>query len=76
MIIRIYTTPASPDCTRTKQFLKDNNIDFDEVDVSSDQIAMQEMTRKSEQMKVPVLDIDGQIIIGFDKEAISNALGL
>lgn len=76
MSVTIYTTPSCPYCARAKQFLRDNNIDFVEVDVNSNQIAMQEMTRKSEQMGVPVLDINGEIIVGFDKEAISETLGL
>ena len=53
-----------------------NNIAFDDIDVSSNQTAAQEMIEKSGQMGVPVLDIEGQIITGFDKEAINKALGL
>jgi glutaredoxin len=61
---------------RTKQFLKENNIDFVDYDVSSDQEALEEMVRISGQMGVPVLDIEGEIIVGFDKERIKEALGL
>ena len=61
---------------RTKQFLKENNIEFVEYDVSSDQEALEEMVRVSGQMGVPVLDIEGEIIVGFDKERIKEALGL
>ncbi|MFH1784029.1 MAG: glutaredoxin domain-containing protein [bacterium] len=74
--VTIYSTPECPYCLRAKEFLKENNIDFSDVDVSDNQIARQEMTRKSEQMGVPVFDIDGQIIVGFDKDAISKALDL
>lgn len=74
--VRVYSTPSCPYCMRAKQFLKDNNIEFEGIDVSSDQQKAQEMVQKSGQMGVPVLDIDGQIIVGFDKEKISNALGL
>jgi glutaredoxin-like YruB-family protein len=74
--VKIYSTPTCPWCIRTKQFLKDNNITFEDVDVSSNQQAAEEMLRKSGQMAVPVLEIDGQIIIGFDKERIRAALGL
>ncbi len=56
--------------------LKKNNIQFENIDVGVDPKAGQEMIEKSGQMGVPVLDIDGQIIVGFDKDAISRALGL
>ena len=55
---------------------KKNNIEFDAIDVGTDQKAAKEMTDKSGQMGVPVLDIDGEIIVGFDKKAITKALGI
>lgn len=75
-IIKVYSTPTCPYCIRAKQFLKDNNIIFENIDVSGDQLASEEMIEKSGQMGVPVLDIDGEIIVGFDKEKIKQALGL
>lgn len=75
-MIKIYSTPACPYCVRAKQFLKEHNIAFEEVDVSQNQEAGEEMIRKSGQMGVPVLDIDGEIIVGFDKERIAQALRL
>ncbi len=74
--IKVYSTPTCPYCIRLKQFLRDSNIDFENVDVSSNQLAAEEMVRKSGQMGVPVVDIDGEIIIGFDKDRIKQALGL
>lgn len=74
--VKIYSTPACPFCMMTKKFLKENNIDFEDIDVSTDQAKAQEMVQKSGQMAVPVLDIDGEIIVGFDKEKIRKALGL
>lgn len=74
--VKVYTTPTCPYCIRVKQFLKDSNISFQDIDVASDQAAAQEMIKKSGQMGVPVVDIDGQIIVGFDKEEIKKALGL
>jgi glutaredoxin len=59
-----------------KQYLADNKIGFDDVDVSSNQTAAQEMISKSGQMGVPVLDIDGQIVVGFDKGKIKQLLGI
>ncbi len=75
-IVKIYSTPTCPWCIRTKQFLKDNNITFEDIDVSNNQQAAEEMVQKSGQMGVPVLDINGEIILGFDKERIKAALGL
>ena len=76
MNVKIYSTPICPYCARAKQFLKDNNIEFDDIDVSADQSKTQEMVQKTGQMGVPVLDIDGEIIVGFDKDKIKVALGL
>ena len=74
--VKVYSTPTCPWCIRTKQFLKDNNIVFQDVDVSANKQAIDEMMQKTGQMGVPVIDIEGQIIVGFDKERIKNALGL
>jgi len=72
----IYSTPTCPYCIRTKQFLKDNNVNFEDIDVSSNQEKAQEMIDKSGQMGVPVLDIEGDIITGFEKDAIKKSLGI
>ncbi len=72
----VYSTPTCPWCNRAKDFLKQHNIEFEEKDVSVDEEARAELIEKSGQLGVPVLDIDGKIIIGFDKEAIEEALGL
>ena len=74
--VTVYSTATCPYCIRAKQFLKDNNITFENFDVSTDQEKTQEMIRKSGQMGVPVLDIDGEIIVGFDKAKIKEVLGL
>jgi len=74
--VKIYSTPTCPWCIRTKQFLKENNINFEDIDVASNPQAAEEMVQKSGQMGVPVLDIDSQIIVSFDKEKIKQALGL
>ena len=72
----VYSTPTCPWCMRVKQYLKENNILFLDWDVGADKVSANEMVKKSGQMGVPVLDIDGQIIVGFDKEKINLALGL
>lgn len=74
--VTVYSTPTCPYCVRAKEYLKANNIDFTDVDVSSDEAAGAKMVEKSGQMGVPVLDIDGEIIVGFDKEKIKKTLGL
>ncbi|MFQ5867411.1 MAG: glutaredoxin family protein [bacterium] len=72
----VYSTPTCPFCMMAKNFLRDNKIDFEDIDVSSDREKAQEMVQKSAQMAVPVIDIEGEIIVGFDKERIRKALGL
>ncbi len=74
--IKVYSTPTCPWCIRAKQFLQENNIDFTNIDVSSNQQAVDELMQKTGQMGVPVLDIDGEIIVGFNKEKIKQSLGL
>ncbi len=74
--IKVYSTATCPWCHKAKQFLKENNIEFQDLDVSSDRKAADEMIEKSGQMGVPVLDIEGKIIIGFDKESIKKELGI
>lgn len=74
--VKVYSTPTCPFCIKTKQFLDEKGVEYENIDVSSDQDAAQEMVSKSGQMGVPVLDIEGEIIVGFDKDKISSALGL
>ena len=74
--ITIYSTPTCPFCIRTKQFLKENNIQYTDIDVSENEEKAQEMIKKSGQMGVPVIEIDGQIVVGFDKEKIKEFLGI
>ena len=74
--VTIYSTPTCPYCKQTKEFLNENNVEFTDIDVSSDAAKAQEMIEKSGQMGVPVLDIDGEIIVGFDREKISEKLGI
>ena len=74
--VKIYTTPACPFCVMAKEYLKEKGIEFEEIDVSKNEMAAKEMVEKSGQMGVPVIEIDGQIVIGFDKEKIDELLGL
>lgn len=72
----VYSTPSCPYCTSAKQFLKEHNISYEDIDVRKEPDKAREMIEKSGQMSVPVLDINGTIIVGFDKEAIKKALKL
>jgi glutaredoxin-like YruB-family protein len=74
--VKVYTTPTCPYCAMVKDFLKKHGVKFEEIDVASNREAAMEMIEKSGQMGVPVLDISGEIIVGFDREAIRKALKL
>jgi len=74
--VKVYSTPTCPYCKMAKQFLAENGIEFQNIDVSTDEKAAQEMVNKSGQMGVPVLDIDGKILVGFDKNKIESLLGI
>ena len=74
MEVKLYTTPTCPWCKKVKEFLKKNNIGFEEVNVSGNQQATQEMIKKSGQMGVPVIDIDGKVIVGYDEEELKKTL--
>ncbi|MCX7916825.1 MAG: glutathione S-transferase N-terminal domain-containing protein [bacterium] len=72
----LYSTKTCPFCRLVKDFLKQNNIEFIDYDVGEDREKLDEMVKKSGQMGVPVIDIDGEIIVGFDKEKIKEVLGI
>ena len=75
--VTVYSTPTCPWCHKAKDFLKDNNIDFDDKNVAEEEAARNEMLEKSGQMGVPVISIEGHdAIVGFDQEAIKKALGI
>jgi len=70
----IYTSPTCPHCQKAKKFLEENNIKFENYDVTSDQEKAEEMKNKSGAMSVPVLDIGGEIIVGFDEGKVKEKL--
>jgi glutaredoxin 3 len=74
--VKIYTTPTCMYCSMAKRFFKENGVDFEEIDVSRDREAATEMVKRSGQMGVPVIDINGKMIVGFDVKAIKEALKL
>lgn len=74
--VRVFSTPSCPYCVTLKEFLKEHQVEFEDIDVSQDAQAREEMIKKSGQLGVPVLEIDGEIIIGFNKEKITNLLNI
>ena len=72
--VTIYSTPTCPYCHAAKHWMKDNNVQFTEKDVSKDSAARDMMLEKSGQMGVPVIDVNGTILIGFNETALKNAL--
>ena len=76
MTVKIYSTTWCPYCKLAKEFFKANNIKFIDINVEEDPDKAKEMIEKSGQTGVPVIDINGKIIVGFDKEKIKKALKL
>ncbi len=75
-MIIIYTTPTCVYCNTLKKYLSEKKIEFKEIDVSQNEKELERMVSISGQMGVPVIDIDGNIVIGFDKPKIDELLGL
>jgi glutaredoxin 3 len=76
MKIIIYSTPSCAYCVMAKEFFKENNVPFEEYNVAADLEKRKEMMQKTGQMGVPVIDIDGSVVIGFDKEVIAKKVGI
>lgn len=74
--VTIYTTPACVYCKMAKAFFKENGFEYTELDVSRDAKARDEAISRSGQMGVPVIDINGEIVVGFDKSRISELLNI
>ncbi len=74
--VTIYSTPTCVYCRMAKDFFVKNNVAYVDHDVAADEAARNEMFSKSHQMGVPVIDIDGTIIVGFDKGTLEKALGI
>jgi len=74
--IRIFSTPSCPYCVTLKEYLKEKEFEYEDINVAEDKEATKEMIEKSGQMGVPVSEIKGEIIIGFDKVKINKILGI
>ncbi|MBS3093056.1 glutathione S-transferase N-terminal domain-containing protein [Candidatus Pacearchaeota archaeon] len=73
-MITVYTTPTCPWCNSTKEFLDNKKIKYKVIDVSNNKKAAAEMVKKSGQYGVPVIDVDGNIIVGYDQEKIEQSI--
>lgn len=76
MKIRLFSTPVCPYCSTLKRFLEEKDIKFEAINVLDDLEAQEEMITKSGQVTVPVLDVNGEFIVGFDRKKIIEKLGI
>ncbi len=74
--VLVFTTPTCPWCSRAKQYLRQQKVPYREVDVSRDAAAARDLVRRTGQMGVPVVEIDGRPVVGFDQRTIDRLLGL
>ncbi len=74
--VTIYTTPSCVYCRMAKEFFKKSGVEFVEHNVAGDDAARDEMIKKSRQLGVPVIDVGGEIFVGFDKEGLKKALDI
>ena len=70
----VYTTPTCTYCVLVKNFLKEEKVHFEEIDVTKDQKAMDALIQKTGQLGVPVTEVNGKIVVGFDRDALKRAL--
>ncbi len=73
--ITIYSTPTCVYCKMAKSYFQLNKVEYEEKNVAADQVALKEMMQKSGQLGVPVIDVDGQIVVGFDKPTLAKLIG-
>lgn len=74
--IKIYSTPSCVYCKMAKEFFEKHGVAYEEHNVAANQEALKEMIDKSHQMGVPVIDVDGQIFVGFNRSGLEKALGI
>lgn len=74
--VKIYSTPTCVYCNMAKQFFKEKGIKYEEYDVAADLKKRKEMVDISGQMGVPVIVVDEDVMVGFDKQTLSTSLGI
>ncbi|MES2408963.1 MAG: glutaredoxin domain-containing protein [Patescibacteria group bacterium] len=72
----IYSTPTCTYCKHVKAFFKEHNVAYEEFDVAADKDKRAEMVDKSGQLGVPVTDIDGQVVVGYDESTLKQLLNI
>ncbi len=72
--VTIYSTPSCPYCIHAKEYLREEGVPFKDIDVSMDQAGAEEMIRKTGQLGVPVIDVDGRIMVGFRKDLLARLI--
>ena len=75
-VVTVYSTPTCPWCKKTKSFLEGNGIAFQDINVGADRTAREEMVHRTGQMGVPVIEVDGEITVGYDKAWLKEKLSL
>ncbi len=73
--VTVYSTPTCPYCHQVKDYLKQKGVDFTDLNVASDLEARNNMVQKSGQLGVPVIDVDGQMVVGFNRAKLEELLG-
>ncbi len=78
--VTVYSTPTCVYCKMAKQFFDENSVDYEDIDVSQDKEAAQQMMDKSGQMGVPVIVVENdgeeEVVVGFQKEKLANLVGV
>jgi len=75
-MVKIYTTPTCVYCKMAKDFMREKGVEFEEVDVMQSEKAREELIEKSGQLGVPVIEADGKIMVGFNREKLAELLGV
>ena len=74
--VTIYTTPTCVYCKAVKEFFEEHNVEHEEKNVAEDEQAREAMIEKSGQLGVPVIDVKGSIVVGFDEKKLAELLGV
>lgn len=74
--VKVYSTPICPFCITLKEFLKKKEVDFEDIDISENEEAKERVVKNTGQNSVPVLEIDGKFIVGFNRKEISKLLNI
>jgi glutaredoxin-like YruB-family protein len=74
--VKVYSSPSCSWCVKVKDFLKENGVAYTDFNVAEDATAREDIVKRSGQMGVPVIDIDGDLVIGFNQPVLKEKLGI